>query len=269
MRYERNDEILYNHYFYEERNIYLLGVSKQFSKGMASLLIDNGIKIINPKIFRLDPEDRYAFFDALEKAEEKKDGKKKSGKEKAYIGKTKRFIFVGEYWRVLADFIFYISGQSLWDLTEMLLDVLDYIDAPVMYEDKWQDRKYLYDMMDKMRNNKGQVNDVVMRVVRMICLRFGITEEIVQLGRGHLYCIWDSVKNPQKVKMTQIAEYCKECESTGKILNVKDMMKKFMVLEDDDISEVSLQIVMQNGTIDKKIQEFADSLLDLMIKSRK
>ena len=47
------------------------------------------------------------------------------------------------------------------------------------------------------------------------------------------------------------------------------MMKKLMVLEDDDISEVSLQIVMQNGTVDKKIQEFADSLLDLMIKSRK
>ena len=79
MRYERNDEILYNHYFYEERNIYLLGVSKRVSKGMASLLIDNGIKIINPKIFRLDPEDRYAFFDALEKAKEKKDGKKKAG----------------------------------------------------------------------------------------------------------------------------------------------------------------------------------------------
>ena len=75
-------------------------------------------------------------------------------------------------------------------------------------------------------------------------------------------------KHPEMLSIVDVVDYCKECESHGKDLNIEEMMKEKMGLEDEDIEKVFLQIVEPRSDTDKKVAEFIDFLFEEMVKSR-
>lgn len=105
------------------------------------------------------------------------------------------------------------------------------------------------------------------KIIKVVCLWFGITEDILRTGKGYMYVI-NMQKHPEMLSIVDVVDYCKECESHGKDLNIEEMMKEKMGVEDEDIRKVFLQIVEPRSETDKKVAEFIDILLEEMVKSR-
>lgn len=200
--------------------------------------------------------DRTAFYNAMERWNTRE---------------LEKIKFVGKYWMILADFIYCILGLSLNDIAGELLEVSEYImEIPLdkkNLSDVKETRKLYYDVMDKMRSNKKTLRDMAEKIIKVVCLWFGITQDILRTGKGYMYVI-NMQEHPEMLSIVDVVDYCKECESHGKDLNIEEMMKEKMGVEDEDIGKVFLQIVEPRSGTDKKVAEFIDILLEEMVKSR-
>lgn len=276
----RKSEKLFCHYLFEEYNTILLGFPKKNAEEdmdrSAGKNVNDSINvpmeehldllfkednigmemgIVNENFPKLDTYDRTAFYNAMERWNARE---------------LEKIEFVGKYWMVLADFIYCTFGLSLNDIAGELLEVTEYIGNLVDKKDSFamkDTRKVYYDVMDKMRSNKKTVRDIAKNIIKVVCLWFGITEDILRTGKGYMYVI-NMQKYPEMLSIVDVVDYCKECESHGKDLNIEEMMKEKMGVEDEDIGKVFLQIVEPRSGTDKKVAEFIDILLEEMVKSR-
>ena len=212
--------------------------------------------IVNENFPKLDIYDRTAFYNAMERWN---------------TWELEKIKFVGKYWMILADFIYCTFGLSLNDIAGELLEVSEYImEIPLdkkNLSDVKETRKLYYDVMDKMRSNKKTLRDMAEKIIKVVCLWFGITQDILRTGKGYMYVI-NMQEHPEMLSIVDVVDYCKECESHGKDLNIEEMMKEKMGVEDEDIGKVFLQIVEPRSDTDKKVAEFIDILLEEMVKSR-
>lgn len=276
----RKSEKLFCHYLFEEYNTILLGFPKKNAEEdmdrSAGKNVNDSINvpmeehldllfkednigmemgIVNENFPKLDTYDRTAFYNAMERWNTRE---------------LEKIKFVGKYWMILADFIYCTFGLSLNDIAGELLEVTEYIGNLVDKKDSFamkDTRKVYYDVMDKMRSNKKTVRDIAKNIIKVVCLWFGITEDILRTGKGYMYVI-NMQKYPEMLSIVDVVDYCKECESHGKDLNIEEMMKEKMGVEDEDIGKVFLQIVEPRSGTDKKVAEFIDILLEEMVKSR-
>lgn len=276
----RKSEKLFCHYLFEEYNTILLGFPKKNAEEdmdrSAGKNVNDSINvpmeehldllfkednigmemgIVNENFPKLDTYDRTAFYNAMERWNARE---------------LEKIEFVGKYWMILADFIYCTFGLSLNDIAGELLEVTEYIGNLVDKKDSFamkDTRKVYYDVMDKMRSNKKTVRDIAKNIIKVVCLWFGITEDILRTGKGYMYVI-NMQKHPEMLSIVDVVDYCKECESHGKDLNIEEMMKEKMGVEDEDIGKVFLQIVEPRSDTDKKVTEFIDILLEEMVKSR-
>lgn len=276
----RKSEKLFCHYLFEEYNTILLGFPKKNAEEdmdrSAGKNVNDSINvpmeehldllfkednigmemgIVNENFPKLDTYDRTAFYNAMERWNTRE---------------LEKIEFVGKYWMILADFIYCTFGLSLNDIAGELLEVTEYIGNLVDKKDSFamkDTRKVYYDVMDKMRSNKKTVRDIAKNIIKVVCLWFGITEDILRTGKGYMYVI-NMQKYPEMLSIVDVVDYCKECESHGKDLNIEEMMKEKMGVEDEDIGKVFLQIVEPRSGTDKKVAEFIDILLEEMVKSR-
>ena len=276
----RKSEKLFCHYLFEEYNTILLGFPKKNAEEdmdrSAGKNVNDSINvpmeehldllfkednigmemgIVNENFPKLDTYDRTAFYNAMERWNARE---------------LEKIEFVGKYWMILADFIYCTFGLSLNDIAGELLEVTEYIGNLVDKKDSFamkDTRKVYYDVMDKMRSNKKTVRYIAKNIIKVVCLWFGITEDILRTGKGYMYVI-NMQKHPEMLSIVDVVDYCKECESHGKDLNIEEMMKEKMGVEDEDIGKVFLQIVEPRSDTDKKVTEFIDILLEEMVKSR-
>ena len=258
----RKSEKLFCHYLFEEYNTILLGFPKKNAEEdmdrSAGKNVNDSINvpmeehldllfkednigmemgIVNENFPKLDTYDRTAFYNAMERWNTRE---------------LEKIKFVGKYWMILADFIYCTFGLSLNDIAGELLEVSEYImEIP----------------LDKMRSNKKTLRDMAEKIIKVVCLWFGITQDILRTGKGYMYVI-NMQKHPEMLSIVDVVDYCKECESHGKDLNIEEMMKEKMGVEDEDIGKVFLQIVEPRSGTDKKVAEFIDILLEEMVKSR-
>lgn len=277
----RKSEKLFCHYLFEEYNTILLGFPKKNAEEdmdrSAGKNVNNSINvpmeehldllfkednigmemgIVNENFPKLDTYDRTAFYNAMERWNTRE---------------LEKIKFVGKYWMILADFIYCTFGLSLNDIAGELLEVSEYImEIPLdkkNLSDVKETRKLYYDVLDKMRSNKKTLRDMAEKIIKVVCLWFGITQDILRTGKGYMYVI-NMQKHPEMLSIVDVVDYCKECESHGKDLNIEEMMKEKMGVEDEDIGKVFLQIVEPRSGTDKKVAEFIDILLEEMVKSR-
>ena len=277
----RKSEKLFCHYLIKEYNTILLGFPKKNAEedtdgsagetmnGLIDVPLEEHLDllfkednigmelgIVNENFPKLNIYDRTAFYNTMERWNTRE---------------LEKIKFVGKYWMILADFIYCTFGLSLNDIAGELLEVSKYfmgisVDKKDPLDVK-NTRKAYYDAMDKMRSNKKKLRGMAEKIIKVVCLWFGITEDILRTGKGYMYVI-NMQKHPEMLSIVDVVDYCKECESHGKDLNIEEMMKEKMGVEDEDIRKVFLQIVEPRSETDKKVAEFIDILLEEMVKSR-
>ena len=113
MNYEKNKEVKYNHFYFENEHIMLIGVNKDIEEEEASLFAGRPLQVYEDfagDIVQLkDLKDREALFTAVDEFLSQQKKKKE---------------FHGVYWDILLDFILSEKDKTLYDMSVALSRVI-------------------------------------------------------------------------------------------------------------------------------------------------
>ena len=241
MNYEKNKEAKYNHFYFENEHIMLIGVNKDIEEEEASLFAGRPLQVYEDfagDIVQLkDLKDREALFTAVDEFLSQQKKKKE---------------FHGVYWDIFLDFLLSEKDKTLYDMSVALSRVI-----PGNYE-----AKSLYDKLEKLKTGKGNPHDETLKLVELVCYYMGVTKEIVETGEG----IWYIFEDDSKYTMKKIYEYCKEKWSQNQEIILDDMIRDITGVGDGKIGAAPIRIWVRERTIDEKTKKFIVNLIKQMDK---
>ena len=259
---KRNEEVKYNHFYFEADNVVLIGVNKDIGEEEASIFVDSPLQEYDfaGEIVELkDLRDRKVLFDTVDKyiSEQKKEKKQKRGKEQGAE-------FHGVYWDILLDFILFEEGKIPYDMAAELSHVIPNYKA-----------KNIRDTLVQLRKNKGNAHDETLKWVELICYYMGVTKGIVETGKGTWYIFEDKENRTAKsiyehckksYTMESIYEYCEEKRWQGQKIDLRKMIKEITGLKYREIRAVPIRIWVKEYMIDEKTKQFMKNLIKQMKK---
>lgn len=243
MHYKKRNESKYQHLATPEKVI--LGINKDWEIEEASILEYSPINLYEPgmlkNIMSLTVGDRGILIDSID--------------EYVWLHRCKEFNNL--YWDILTDYIFVIYGYTLNDIAVILEEL--YESHKKEYTEKYSS-KYFYDVLDKLRANKGKIRKETHEYLRFVCDYFRITDDILTSGSGCMYMI----QNTEKYSASAIREY-RVKNSDAKI---KDMIQEITAVNEEDIIEIPLEIPIVDNIIEDNVKRYIDILIRKMRESR-
>jgi len=237
MNYKKNEEPKYNHFYFEDENVVLIGVNKEIEEQEAGIFADSPLQTyddLGGAIFQLkDLQDRKALFDAVDE----------------FNSKNKDFH--GVYWGIFLDFLLSEKKKTLYDLSVKLSRVIE-----GNYE-----AKRLYDKLEKLKKSKGNPQDETLKLVELACYYMGVTKEIVETGEGTWYIFEDN----SRYTMEEIYKYCKGKWEQEQEIDLKDMIREITGIEDGEIRAIPIKTWVKERRIDEKTKKFIENLIEQMI----
>lgn len=236
MNYEKNKEVKYNHFYYEDENVVLIGVNKEMGEEEASIFVDSPLQTYDDfagDIVELrDLKDRAVLFHAIDEFT------------------AKRKYFHGVYWDIFLDFLLSEKDKTLYDMSVELSRVI-----PGNYA-----VKSLYDKLEKLKKSKGNPYAETLELVELVCYYMGVTKEIVETGEG----IWYIFADNGSYTLKSIYQYCAVKWGQGQEIILKDMIKGITGLADSEIRAVPIRTWVKERMIDEKTKQFIENLIEQM-----
>ena len=244
MKYKRKNGSKYSHLVTEQKMI--LGIDKDWDMETATALLNkNPINIYEPEmlqnIMSLSLADREILIDSID--------------EYVRLHRCKEFNNI--YWDIIIDFIFVLYGYTLYDIAVVLEET--YKEQKKPYEEKYSS-KYFYDILDKLRTNKGKIRKSTQEYVKLVCDYFRITDEILTTGSGYIYLI----QNTKEYSASEI----RECRIDNCDALLKDILHKITGIQKKDIIEIPLEISIIDNIIEDNVKEYIDIIIRKMRESR-
>ncbi len=238
MSFKRNDEVKYNHFYFVDENVVLIGVNKDIGEEEASIFVDSPLQVYDDfagDIVELkNVKDRKVLFDAVDDFT------------------AKRKFFHGVYWDIFLDFLLSEKNKTLYEISVELSHII-----PGDYE-----AKSIYDTLEKLKKSKGNPQAETLKLVKLICYYMGVTKEIVETGKG----FWFIFEDKESYTLESIYQYCEEKRNQGQEIILKKMIKEITGLKYREIFSVPIKIWVKERVIDEKTKQFMGSLIKQMKK---
>lgn len=236
MNYKRNEEVKYNHFYFEGEDVVLIGVNRDIEEEEASIFVDKPLQVYDDlagDIVELkDLQDRKALFDAVDDFT------------------SKRKYFHAVYWDIFLDFVLSEKDKTLYDMSMELSCVIPNYEA-----------KSIYDTLEKLKQSKGNPQAETLKWVELVCYYMGVTKGIVETGKGTWYIFEDD-----DYTLKSIYQYCKGKWDQNQKINLKKMIKEITGLKYREIRAVKIKTWVKECVIDEKTKQFIDNLIKQMKK---
>lgn len=243
-------EPIYNHYWFEEEGVCLIGVNKDISKEEARLYIDTTIISASNEFwnefFKLSQTNRQIIQKAMEK-----------WYQKTY---KKNILYNNYNWNVFTDFLFSRYNLSLYDIAREVEG------TGTIYKNKR--KKAVYDNLDDLQKIKTKPRKESLILTKEICAYYLVTYDLITTGRGFIYAL-NPEDNP-KMYQKQLSNYTfenirKEFNESGKNeIDTKQLLLKLTGLEEKNISCIPIQIFGRKPLLDKNTEQLFIAIMNEM-----
>lgn len=243
-------EPAYNHYWFEEERVCLIGVNKDISEDAARLYIDAPIISASNKFWKefvqLSQTNRQIIQKAMDKWHQKT--------------QKKTILFNNYNWNVFTDFLF-----SRYDLS--LYDIAREIEGTGTIS-KNRRKKSTYDNLNNLLKIKTQPRKENIILAKEICAYYLVTYDLITTGQGYIYSL-DKKYDPMDFN-EQLSNYTFENiqkefnEADGNEIDTKQLLLKLTGLKEEDISCIPIQIFGSKPMLDQKAEQVFITIMNEM-----
>ena len=106
--------------------------------------------------------------------------------------------------------------------------------------------------MENLKKSKNSWTDEKVEWVKRICLYAGISESVLETGKGSFYVVRDAESLINKYTMEAVDEYCKVHD----FVDIQKMLCNILGVTMEQIIEIPLRIAIEKKSLDKSVYKF-------------